>query len=291
MYNFIINPETGQETSIYGKLGKLILLKYLNHLEGGAGEIPEVDSTKIEKEVTNKISEETNMEYSELNYPQGIRRIYFPSDEKFKKCSVIKRVMKGGVWEKKITQKIYKDCKKGTIAIDIGANIGAHTISMLDGVSPGGYVIAFEPQIEIATGLINTLNEINGNFTVSRMLVSNKNSTSKFMSNGTGMSRIPLENGHYNKNWSESIVETTTLDSFLEGNNEKVSLIKIDVEGHEFEVLEGAQETINKNKPIIYIEVWKDKGDYIKLTEWCSANNYDYEAISPNDYKLVPREA
>lgn len=38
----------------------------------------------------------------------------------------------------------------GKCAIDIGANIGVHTIGMMDGVTPNGVVIAFEPQLEIA---------------------------------------------------------------------------------------------------------------------------------------------
>lgn len=279
MYNYIINPKTGRKVSIYGKVGKSIITKYHSQKDAGGS----IGCTAID-----------------LNYPQGKRTIYFPSDNKFKKCSVIKRVMKGGIWEQRITKQIYNDLAElkkknlNTIAIDIGANIGAHTISMLDGVSQGGFVIAFEPQIEIANCLENTLAKISSNnFIISTNLVSNKNSISNFVSNGTGRSRIPLKNNHYNKDWSHKNVKTTTLDKFLldhPTNNLKVSLIKIDVEGHEFEVLEGASNTIKKNKPIIYIEVWKDKGDYIKLKNWCSKNNYSYQSISPNDYKLLPND-
>ena len=243
------------------------------------------------------------MNKSLLRYPQGDRNVYYPTGEKHKKCIVIKRVSSGSIWEKRITKRIYDDCLDGECAIDIGANIGVHTVSMLDGVSKYGYVIAFEPQKEIANCLKNTLKDVNrslksskltNNFTVSGNLVSNKNSKSKFMSNGTGRSRIPIKGKRYNKVWKENEIKTVTLDHFIKtdiGYNKKklpICLIKIDVEGHEFEVLEGAKNTINNNRPIIYIEVWKDQGDIERLKKWCENNNYFMEPISPNDYRLLP---
>jgi hypothetical protein len=48
------------------------------------------------------------------------------------------------------------------------------------------------------------------------------------------------------------MVDVNTLDSF---NIENVSVLKIDVQGYEPKVLDGAKETILKNKPVIFIEV------------------------------------
>ena len=135
----------------------------------------------------------------------------------------------------------------------------------------------------------------NGNFEVSTNLVSNKNSISKFMSNGTKRSRIPIKGKTYSKVWTENTIKTTTLDTFLnksKKNNKKkldICLKKIDVEGHEFEVLKGASKTINTHRPIIYIEVWKDIGDYKRLTKWCNQNNCNMKAISLmiTDYRQI----
>jgi hypothetical protein len=52
-------------------------------------------------------------------------------------------------------------------------------------------------------------------------------------------------------------------------------------------VLEGSQHTINRHKPIIYIEVWDKIGDYNKLVEWSKQNNYNIEKLTKNDYKLT----
>ena len=80
-----------------------------------------------------------------LNYNQGQRIIYYPNTIEHMKCSVIKTVSKGSVWEKRISHRIYQDCKINECAIDIGSNIGVHTVSMLDGVLIM-VLIAFEPQ-------------------------------------------------------------------------------------------------------------------------------------------------
>jgi len=225
-----------------------------------------------------------------IKYFQGEREIYIPTSERNLKCSVIKRVNEGKVWETRISKRIFNDTKPNTMAIDIGANIGVHTISMIDAVGKNGFVIAFEPQICIRECLRKTLYCYDGNYIISGDLVSDKNNKETFYSDGTGRSRIPIEGDRYSKNWEKSIKNTTTLDSYLTWNHPPISLIKIDVEGHEFQVLKGSQETIDKYKPIIYIEVWSKKGDYEKLVKWCADNNYKIEKISPNDYKLASKE-
>lgn len=233
----------------------------------------------------------THIEPRIVNYYHGERNIFIPITPEHLKCSVIKTIDKGKVWEKRISNKIYKDCIKDTIAIDIGANIGVHTVSMIDAVGKDGYIVAFEPQKLIKRCLNKTLKKRGNNFIISSNLVSNKNGKVIFYSDGTGRSRIPIEGDRYIKKWKKTITSTITLDKYLTELNIKssISLIKIDVEGHEFEVLEGSKNTINKYKPIIYIEVWDKKGDHDKLISWCFNNNYNIEKISPNDYKLVSK--
>lgn len=226
------------------------------------------------------------MENIIVNYPQGKRKICIPTEAKYHRSGVFKRIKKGGVWEKKITKMIYNDTKEGSIAIDIGAHIGTHSISMLDALSNTGFLICFEPQTKLAECLNITLKRIDDNFKVFNTLVSNKNSTSKFMSDGTGGSRIPIKDGRYNKNWNESIIETITLDSLT--YSKPISVIKIDVEGHEFQVLEGGEQTIKTHKPIIYIEVWNKLSSRSKLIDWCYDNNYCIISLGRNDYKLIP---
>ena len=68
------------------------------------------------------------------------------------------------------------------------------------------------------------------------------------------------------KNGNESV---TTLDSF---NLDNISFIKIDVEGYELKLLKGAFNTIEKNKPVIFIE---KKKNYNDLKNFLYELNYD----------------
>ena len=89
------------------------------------------------------------------------------------------------------------------------------------------------------------------------------------------------------KEAKERIVQQKTLDSF---NFTMVDLIKIDVEGHEFRVLKGGENTINKYSPIIIIEdngsdeKWgKETGAIDLLKEM----GYEIKAEYKNDLILV----
>ena len=83
----------------------------------------------------------------------------------------------------------------------------------------------------------------------------------------------------------EYYVVTEKLDYFELDN---ISLIKIDAEGSEAKVLEGAEETINKCKPIILIEIWKSKKRINVIKELCKNNNEDLTKISGDDYIVEP---
>ena len=61
-------------------------------------------------------------------------------------------------------------------------------------------------------------------------------------------------------------VHTITLDSFVKKNKIKsIDVLKIDIEGSEYELLKGAKNTLNKNKiKIILVEILDKKNFYIK---------------------------
>ena len=79
----------------------------------------------------------------------------------------------------------------------------------------------------------------------------------------------------------KSEIETITIDRILEGKNldKKLLVLKIDVEGADFNVLEGAKTTIKKYKPFIIIEFSKyifnnDKFNYHYLSDFLEYQNY-----------------
>ena len=216
-----------------------------------------------------------------IKYPQGEREVYIPDGKQT--CRIIRYVKKGHMWEKKINKLISDYCSKDKVSIDVGANLGIHTLSMCEYSKS---VIAIEPQNIIRECLSLTLSNYD-NIMIYDKLISNKiDDEIQFIQDGTGRSRIPIEGQKYKKNhWEIITKKTTTLDELARGY--EIGCIKIDVEGHEFNVLEGAKELIKKNKPVIFIEVFPDRVNM--LNEWASANNYHIEKISKEaDYLLRP---
>ena len=200
----------------------------------------------------------------------------------------------GKIWEE-VLHDIIKDINlEGTVIVDIGANLGAHTLEFADKVGNTGCVYAFEPQRIVYYQLCTNI-FINGydNIYAFNKALSDKNGITHieeqdFYFNGT----LNIGNTHIMNHGKP--VEEMKLDDF---NLNNVSLIKIDVQGYEPFVLKGSIETIKRNKPIILIEIEdehlsmfnKSSSDIISFLNDCSyvifnVNNFDYLAI-PKDFK------
>ena len=94
-----------------------------------------------------------------------------------------------------------------------------------------------------------------------------------------------LEGIRDNKFTMKFPINTNTLDNII---TEKIDLIKIDVEGAEWELLQGADWTIEQYRPIIILETFKTKKNKKKLEEFKLLFNYNSEYISADNYLLIP---
>ena len=79
-----------------------------------------------------------------------------------------------------------------------------------------------------------------------------------------GLATIENDNNLNNKMFDTFDVKTLTLDSF--NFDQKISFIKIDVEGHEFSVLKGSEKILKKYKPVLLIEIDKQHSTKVKET-------------------------
>jgi FkbM family methyltransferase len=139
--------------------------------------------------------------------------------------------------------------------IDVGANIGVHTIRLAKLVGPSGSVIALEPDGQIARRLRANiaLNDLS-NVQVHEAAASDKAGDGVVLhrpdpqdSNKGRASLLP----HSYLTGSKNSVSTTTIDDVADG---PVALIKIDVEGFEGAVVAGAARTIETSEPSIIFE-------------------------------------
>lgn len=149
-------------------------------------------------------------------------------------------------------QYLYRYISPRGNAIDIGANVGTYAYVLAKKFK---HVFAFEPNLDLTFSLRN--------FDQTRVSIFHVGLSSKaerrtfFIPENKG---APLSGwGSFspvaamkNLKFRERIVETKTLDSYGFPN---VSFVKIDVEGHEMEVLKGAVETFRKNMPVLLLEI------------------------------------
>ena len=147
----------------------------------------------------------------------------------------------------------------GAVAIDIGANLGEWTVPLARAVGAGGQVLACEPAPRAAKALEATLgaNALR-QAEVVRCAVGDHDGSAEFTmpvvtsaGTDTGTARIgAADRGH------EALsVPLSSLDSLAaERSLDRVDLIKIDVEGYERQVLDGAEATLRRFRPTLVIE-------------------------------------
>jgi FkbM family methyltransferase len=154
---------------------------------------------------------------------------------------------------------LYKLCAKGNIIFDIGTNIGCVLMNFSKQVGVNGYVYGFEPdRINYKKCMQNLgLNSFH-NISVQQCGLGEKQEN-KVMTihseSNRGMNRISNTTSNPNIQNNE-FVTINTLDNFIkEQNIQKVDLLKIDVEGYEFNILKGAFTTLNSFHPQLFIEL------------------------------------
>jgi FkbM family methyltransferase len=146
----------------------------------------------------------------------------------------------------------------GDTFLDVGASIGRWTLPAAKMVGPAGRVLAFEPVQRMAGALrksawANRFAQVR----VFEVALSNcageaDFSVEKENSGGSRLGRMPDDS---RRTFSSHRVKVSTLDDIVRAEGLKtVALVKIDVEGFEAEVLQGATRTLMELRPALYFE-------------------------------------
>ena len=179
-------------------------------------------------------------------------------------------------WENEIYDECKKYIKPNSNIIEVGAHIGTHTIPLSKLTQ--GYVFAFEMQRFIHQ-ILNTNIILNGchNIHSYQEAVSNQiqeikigevdYSVDEINSGNVKIQEVRMGDGF-------PIRQITLDEKFKSINN--VDLIKVDVECHELEVLQGAMDIIKRNKPVIVTEYHTVK------TKFTNGNQREIMNLFPN---------
>ncbi len=149
------------------------------------------------------------------------------------------------------TELIRTHLKKNSNCIDIGANLG-HILMEIVAAAPKGQHFAFEPIPDLYTSLKKRFSK---NTTVFNYALSSKKGTATFnyYPGRPAVSGFRERSNLGNVEPQLLSVQMEKLDDIIP-ENLPIDLIKIDVEGAEYEVLQGAKKVMQKNKPIVLFE-------------------------------------
>jgi FkbM family methyltransferase len=166
---------------------------------------------------------------------------------------VDRHIFTSGVYEPDILTVINNNLNPGDTFVDIGTNIGQHSLFAASVVGESGKVISFEPIPSLVKQFSDSikLNNFEKRIVQYPMGCSNTEGSFplKIKPGNIGGSGFHLNNSDY-----ETInVPTTTADKIL-STHSGVDFIKIDTEGHELEALKGLTETLKKHHPKLLIE-------------------------------------
>jgi FkbM family methyltransferase len=149
---------------------------------------------------------------------------------------------------------IWQHLRPGDIVCDIGANKGSF-IYWLSWWVRDGRVVAFEPQPELARYLVHICRVIGlGNVTVeAKAAYSHSGNQDLFLPSGHQPGASLVRAGMEGESVTTLSVPVVALDDYFQ-ENDKVALLKIDVEGAELGLLRGAERILRRQAPLLIFE-------------------------------------
>jgi FkbM family methyltransferase len=207
----------------------------------------------------------------------------------------------GGMFERSTAVALARLAEPSSLVLDIGANIGAHTLHLASLVGPRGRVLAFEPT-DFA------FRKLRRNLDLNPSLASRVEAFHCFLTASDGASvpnaiysswPLAVEAGlhakHLGREMQTEAAQARSLDSILsERADRKVHLVKLDVDGFECDVLRGATAMLRDTRPIFVMElapyVLEERGASLEqLLSYFIPNGYVF--YDERTRKRLPSEA
>lgn len=168
---------------------------------------------------------------------------------------VARSVMYRGAWEPEETALLRSLTPRGGVFLDVGANIGYFTLLASRWVGVEGRVYAMEPVKETFGRLTRNL-ALNGvtNVRAFQLGAARIPATAE-IALASDAGHAHLVTGSDARGRVETVALTTIDDLVASEGFERLDVIKVDVEGADFEVLRGAGETLSRFRPVVLMEV------------------------------------
>jgi FkbM family methyltransferase len=182
-----------------------------------------------------------------------------------------------GAFERSTASSLRKLAKTGSVIFDIGANIGAHTLGLAQSAGPSGRVFAFEPtdfafeKLKRNLTLNPDLQQRTKAYQILLAAEPNAALPAEIYASWPLQGDEPVHPKLRGRLNTTSGAQIDTLDNFAARECiERLDLIKIDVDGHEYPVLKGGTRTLARFQPDLLMEM----SPYVQ-----AEHNYDFGAL------------
>lgn len=172
----------------------------------------------------------------------------------------------------------------GMGVVDIGANYGIYTLTAARAVGPTGRVVAFEPG-SLPHACLGRSLQANG--------LTQVELRREALSNRTGLARLGVAanselNSLSNEGGEGEEVSLVTLDSAADAWNRPIDFLKLDAEGEEIRILEGAERFFARHDPLVMFELRHGAGVNHGLLDAFRRRGFDLYRLLPGLGVLVP---
>jgi len=167
-----------------------------------------------------------------------------------------------GSFERETARTLARLARPGSVVLDIGANIGAHTLPLARSIGPTGKVYAFEPT-DYAIGKLRRNLQLNPAIGSRAITIQAKlgrkgdqSSSGEIYSSWKVGGNEPRHPKHLGIAQSTTGAINLSLDDYCRTNHiSRVDLVKLDVDGFESEVIAGGMDILRRDRPVICMEL------------------------------------
>ena len=245
--------------------------------------IPIIHSIKEGQNISNKIkiSIILSLRFLQKFLPYKLNKYFdyfgklviIETDVRFKIGTLNDFIVFSGIWEPQV-QKVFNFYKK-MVFLDIGAHIGKYSVRAGTKIGKEGKIIAIEPNKNNFELLVQNLklNQVKNCIPLNIAAYIKDSEIQLFIGPESVQHSIKENSGRGSKK-----VKARALDNVLkELKIDKLDLIKIDVEGAEYEVIKGLEKTLTNQSPKLFLEILKT--DQQKVLDYIYTLGYKKEVL------------